>query len=136
MYEREYVRDLKKIHPDKPKNCLHCQLFKYCEQDEYMQMAQQLNSGDSGKTVLFIGETPEYDRTTLKKYIDRHLKDHSVWITTALKCPVGKITIKKEFINQCSKFTKEDIDNIDPDVVISLGTWALETYKEVSNETN
>lgn len=128
--QKRYVREVKKEHPDKPRECHHCQLFLYC--DNYMEPAQQLHHGTSGKAILIICESPDIDIQVLGRYINKHLNDHDVWLTTSVKCSPKGFKMKKAFINYCSKFVKEDINNIGADTVITLGSWALESWKEVN----
>ena len=108
-------------------------------------------NGNINPRVLFIAEAPGRqgaDRTRKPFWGDKSgenfqvlldsigLKREDIFITNAVLCSPRKPNganrkPKKSEINNCGSFLGQTIDTIDPPVIVSLGTVALEALKAV-----
>lgn len=146
MIKKRYVRELKKEYPDKPRECLHCQLFLRCK--SYKIPHRLLHKGGD-KVILLVLMNPGANEDRLNKilvgksgkllmtYVETYFNDHTVYATNAVKCYNGegdnKVELAKEHSKQCSIYLKEDIETIKPDVIISMGKVA-QTAMEILDE--
>lgn len=138
--KRFYVRDLKKQYPDKPSECLKCQLFLHCK--SYKLPYRVFHAGKVNKKILLVGQNAGEQEDTegrvfvgksgqlMKEYVEDYFSDYLVYVTNAVKCYTPE---KPELIHvrACQKFLKEDIETINPDVIIALGDIAKKSLQEL-----
>lgn len=153
--EDRYVRNLKKSHPDKPRECLHCKLFleskKYKQGYSLIHRAlgnhikplYECDTIDEAlftnekipKKVLFILPHPK-ERIRYEEYIKEYYQDYIVYTTYAIKCSPDDTVPKLHHTRMCSNFLRQEIEEIQPDLVITLGGISKEAWKEIEDENN
>lgn len=136
--ERIPVRQLKKEYPDKPRECLHCQLFLHCK--NYKLPYRILNKNAKSKKVLIVCQNPGKQEDAqgrilvgksgelLGQYIRDYISDFNVYATNAVKC-FSSSTPQMQHIRSCSQYLKQDIENIRPDVIVAMGDVAKQALK-------
>ena len=159
METRINLRELRKIHPDKPESCLRCRYFLGCKSYKihgryfyvpesvydniYLHIETENPKLDTPyKIILLVAMNPgiEEDKTNeilvgksgrlLEKYVQEYLSDHIVYVTNAVKCYTPKDSLMKNseiplsHIRYCNDFLKNDIDWIQPDIIVALGKVA------------
>jgi DNA polymerase len=122
------------------KNILHCQK---CPLSQARKNAVP-GEGDSKAELLFIGEAPGHDEDIqgepfvgragqlLTKIIHAMgYQRQEVYITNVVKCrpPQNRTPYKKE-IEQCAPYLLEQIEMIDPQVIVALGKVAADFFIE------
>ena len=144
------LRELRKIHPDKPESCLRCRYFLGCKSYKISFRVFSYPTIktwddiliDKEKTVLLVAMNPgiEEDKINkilvgksgqlLEKYVQEYLSDHIVYVTNAVKCYTPKDSLMKNseislsHIRYCNDFLKKDIEDIKPDIIVALGKVA------------
>ena len=134
------LREIKKLHPDKPETCQRCRWFLGCKSYRIpRRLFSSPENNYSGKTVLLVAINPGIDEDRqgeilvgsssqlLGVWIEEFLSDHVVYATNVVKCYAPKESLSKDGtlpaaqIKYCSEFLKEDIETIKPDAIVALG---------------
>ncbi len=115
--------------------CCRCQLRKTCRQ-------VIPGKGPSDAKVIFIGEAPGKKEDLLGepfigasgKLLDKlllsvHLKRSDIFITNIVKCrPPENRDPSPEEIGMCSSWLEKEISLIQPELLITLGRYALKNF--------
>ena len=123
------------IYKDKIKNCLKCELGNSRKNFVF-------GSGDPNASLLIIGEAPgEYEDLSGEPFVGRAGKlldkmllainmsrKNDVFICNVLKCrPPDNRNPKKEEIDECEPYLINQIDLIQPKLIVGLGRIAGKT---------
>ena len=123
------------IYKDKIKNCLKCELGNSRKNFVF-------GSGDPNASLLIIGEAPgEYEDLSGEPFVGRAGKlldkmllainmsrKNDVFICNVLKCrPPDNRNPKKEEIDECEPYLINQIDLIQPKLIVALGRIAGNT---------
>ena len=121
-----------------------CQLIKSCPDCRLSQTRTQAVPGEGPEDaeIVFIGEGPGYyeDKSgrpfvgNAGKFLDQllqhaGLKRADVYITNVVKCrpPENRDPMKDE-IDACDKWLRQQIDLIDPSVIVTLGRHSMNKF--------
>lgn len=133
------LRELRKLHPEKPEGCLRCRWFLGCKSYKIGTRVFSHVGRSMAKKVLLVAMNPgiEEDKQgkilvgrsgkLLEEWVDEYLDDHIVYVTNAVKCYAPKEALSKDGalpmaqIKACSSFLKEDIETVKPDAIVALG---------------
>lgn len=130
MDEEYKIERLRKVE-GKIKSCKKCKLWK-------SRKNPVAGDGCINSKIMFVGEAPGYQED-LKgkpfvgragKFLDELLasvgiRREDVYITNMVKCrPPGNRAPRKDEVEACSEYLDEQIDIIDPEIIVPLGNTA------------
>lgn len=136
IFPLEIAGGRKDVFPSLVPRCGLCNLFKGCNSPK-MKV-----SGKGNKRILIVGEAPGAEEDLQGKQFvgktGRYLQEtlrrlgiemrHDCWITNALTCrPPGSKIPKEEMISYCRPTLIKTIEELKPDVIIPLGSVAVES---------
>lgn len=118
---------------EKADDCTDCALSEnrsrvvFAEGDVRAQLmiigeAPGANEDDTGRP--FIGRSGQFLRKTLRAH---DVPDEAVYITNTVKCrPPNNRDPKSGELDSCRPYLNKQLDLVDPDVVLALGSFGLE----------
>ncbi len=99
-----------------------------------MFVAQAPGEREDQEACLFIGPSGQIFDQLIKK---AGLSRSSIYLTNLLKCTLPKCRKPKtEEISACQTFLKQEIDLIDPDIIVPLGFYASRSLLHLNDLTS
>lgn len=125
------------------KQCFNCKKCPIAQGDARVKSPHVFGCGNINAKIVVVGQNPGYNETIIKKpfvgdagkNFDQFLqnilgidRDH-IYITNTIKCytPDNRAPTEEE-VEACKDFLKQEIQIIQPKIIVVLGNYALKYF--------